>query len=80
MTFGSIQPADVSGSRVSCEWPDRPSLDVSCGGETRRVHTRRCARHLVPDVLAALAVGHVMGIPLSAAADAIGRVEPFAGG
>lgn len=79
VTFGSIYPADVSASRVSCEWPERLSLDVSCGGETRRVQTRLCALHLVPDVLAAIAVGHVMGIPLSAAADAIGRVEPFSG-
>jgi UDP-N-acetylmuramoyl-tripeptide--D-alanyl-D-alanine ligase len=79
VTFGSLHPADVSASRVSCEWPERLSLDVSCGGETTRVQTRLCAPHLVPDVLAAIAVGHVMGIPLSAAAAAIGRVEPFPG-
>jgi len=79
VTFGSTNPADVSASRVSCDWPDRLSLDVSCGGETARVQTQLCAPHLVPDVLAAIAVGHVMGIPLAAAADAIGRVEPFSG-
>ena len=79
VTFGSSQPADVSGSGVSCAWPDRLALDVTCGGETSRVQTRLCAPHLVPDVLAAIAVGHVLGIPLSAAADAIGRVEPFSG-
>jgi len=79
VTFGRLHPADVSASRVSCEWPERLSLDVTCGGETTRVQTRLCAPHLVPDVLAAIAVGHVMGISLSAAAAAVGRVEPFPG-
>jgi aminoacyl-tRNA hydrolase len=79
VTFGSVQPADVSAARVSCDWPDRLSLDVTCAGETIRVQTRLCAPHFVPDVLAAIAVGHVMGIPLGEAADALSRVEPFPG-
>lgn len=79
VTFGLAADATVSGRDVSCQWPDRLSMVATCEGKSVRVHTQLCGDHLAPNVLAALAVGHVMGIPLDAAADAIARTPPISG-
>ena len=79
VTYGFSADADVRGGNVACAWPDRLSLDVTIAGITARVRTRLCGSHLGPNVLAAVAVGHVLGVPLDAAAEGIASVEPFAG-
>ena len=79
VTYGFGGGATVTGSNVACEWPDRLLLDVTIDGRTVPVRTQLCAKHLAPDVLAAIAVGHVMGVPLDVAAAGASRVEPFPG-
>jgi aminoacyl-tRNA hydrolase len=79
LSYGFGPGVDVRGTNVSCRWPDRLSLDVSVGGRSTRVRTQLSAAHLAPDVLAALAVAHVMGVPLDTAAEGVARVEPFPG-
>ena len=79
VTYGFGAGADVTGANVTSAWPDRLALDVTAGGGTVRVQTRLCGTHLAANVLAAIAVGHVMGIPLETAAEGIASVEPFEG-
>jgi aminoacyl-tRNA hydrolase len=79
VTFGFDSTATVRGSRVSCDWPDRLVMDVSCAGETVTVRTQLLAAHLAPNVLAAMATAHAMGVPLRAAAEAVSAVEPCHG-
>ena len=79
VTFGLSPDATVSARDVRCEWPDRLSLTAICEGQSVRVTTQLCGSHLALNVLAALAVGHVMGIPLDVAAEGISRTQPFPG-
>jgi UDP-N-acetylmuramoyl-tripeptide--D-alanyl-D-alanine ligase len=79
VTYGFGAGADVTGANVTSAWPDRLALDVTAGGRTVHVQTRLCGTHLAPNVLAAIAVGHMMGIPLETAAEGIASVEPFEG-
>lgn len=77
LTYGLGEEAMMRASDIDASWPARLSFVASCGGESVRVQTQLCGTHFVPDVLAALAVGHVMGVPLQAAAEAIREVEPY---
>jgi UDP-N-acetylmuramoyl-tripeptide--D-alanyl-D-alanine ligase len=79
VTYGLHDSAMVRAQDISGSWPDRLSLVVTCGGESVRVQTRLCGTHLAPNVVAALAVGHVMGISLADGAEAVSRVEPYEG-
>ena len=76
VTYGLHDTAMVRAQDISGAWPDRLSLVVTCGGESVRVQTRLCGTHLAPNVVAALAVGQVMGISLADGAKAVSRVEP----
>ncbi len=79
ITFGLSSEAAVRGSRVSSVWPEPLSLTAGDGSEEVRVRTRLYGEHWASAVLAALAVGRAVGIPLSAAARAIEGVEPSEG-
>lgn len=79
LTYGLGAGADVRGEDVRGAWPERLSLTVRHRDETVRVQTRFCGELWVPAVLAALAAGVAEGIPLAAAAEALGRVEPRPG-
>ena len=67
----------VRASDVASSWPDRLSFTVTWNHESVRVQTRLCGSHWVPVVLAAVATGVALGVPLEMAAEAIAGVEPF---
>jgi aminoacyl-tRNA hydrolase len=79
VTYGRSSAADVRGEDVGGAWPERLSFTARYGGEAVRVRTLLCGEHWVSAVLAALAAGVAEGIPLEAAAEAVGRVEPAPG-
>lgn len=79
ITYGMSGDAMLRGEAVEASWPDRLSLTVKWNGQSARVQTQLCGRHWVPVVLAALATGVALGVPLTAAADAVASVEPFEG-
>jgi UDP-N-acetylmuramyl pentapeptide synthase len=79
MTFGLSEHVDVRASEVSATWPERLSFTVTSGADSARVRTRLCGAHWTPSVLAALAVGRVMGVPLTEAARSVELVDPFRG-
>ena len=60
-------------------WPERLSFTVVYNNETYPVQTQLVGTHWGPCVLAALAVGVTMGVPLSAAAEAVQSVAPVKG-
>ncbi len=61
------------------DWPNRLSLTVLHKGESVRVHTQLCGAHLVPNVLAAMAVGQAMEVSLQSAAAALAGMAPVPG-
>lgn len=79
ITYGLSENAMLRGEAVEASWPDRLSLTVCWNGERFRVSTRLCGSHWASAVLAALAAGVAMGVPLAAAAAAVGEVEPYDG-
>jgi UDP-N-acetylmuramyl pentapeptide synthase len=79
VAFGGSEDADVRVLELGAAWPDRLSLEVAVGGEHRSIRTRLCGTHWATSVLAAVAVGHVLGVPLEDAAAAIARVDPAEG-
>lgn len=79
ITYGLDAGAMLRGEAVESSWPDRLSLTVCWNGERVRVDTRLCGSHWVPSVLAALAAGVAMGVPLATAAMAVREVEPYDG-
>jgi aminoacyl-tRNA hydrolase len=79
VTYGMSAEAMVRGHMVECAWPDRLTLTVDWNGESVRVKTQLCGSHWASVVLAAIATGVAMGVPLSVTAEAIADVEPFEG-
>jgi len=79
ITYGRAPEAMVRAENIRCSWPERLSFTVFFDGQSHAVHTQLCGAHLVPCVLAALAVGLAMGIPLATAVQAVQTVPPFEG-
>lgn len=77
ITYGMSRDAMLQGEGVESSWPDRLSFTVKWNGESARVQTQLCGSHWVPVVLAALATGVALGVPLRVAAAAVATVEPF---
>jgi len=77
VTYGLREEADVRGEDVSGVWPDRLSLTVTINGERLRLETQLCGTHLTHCVLAAVATGVSMGIPLRECIDALAGSPPF---
>jgi UDP-N-acetylmuramyl pentapeptide synthase len=76
-TYGLSAHADVRATDVVDAWPERLQFTVHHAGRSLPVRTRLVGAHLVPCVLAALAVGIELGVPLEDAVAAVGRVEPW---
>jgi UDP-N-acetylmuramyl pentapeptide synthase len=76
VTFGTAPDADVRAEDVSAAWPDRLSFTLVHAGRSTKVRTRLAGAHLLPCVLAALATGAELGIPLDDAVRAVEAVEP----
>ncbi len=79
LTYGLSPDAMLRGEDIRDDWPNRLSLTVRYEGETVRVQTQLCGAHLVPNVLAAMAVGRAMGVSLQTAAAALEGVAPVPG-
>jgi UDP-N-acetylmuramoyl-tripeptide--D-alanyl-D-alanine ligase len=79
ITYGVAQDADLRATDVAARWPERLSFAVHHAGQVVPVQTRLCGEYLVSNVLAAMAVGVAMGIPLAEAADAVAAIAPVPG-
>ncbi|MBA3058017.1 MAG: aminoacyl-tRNA hydrolase [Gammaproteobacteria bacterium] len=79
VTYGLSADAMLRAESVNAVWPDRLSMTVTWNGHTARVKTQLCGDHWVSAVLAALATGLALGVPLSVAVQAVAAVEPFEG-
>jgi UDP-N-acetylmuramoyl-tripeptide--D-alanyl-D-alanine ligase len=86
VTFGTRAAADVRADDVSLDRDGRAAFRVTSEGEDARVALAVPGEHMVSNALAAIAVGHAIGIPLADAARALGgagvsrwRMETFTG-
>jgi len=79
VTFGLRAESMLRGTAIQSFWPDRLSLTANWNGESVHVQTQLCGTHWAPTVLAALATGVALGVPLKVAAEAVAGVEPFEG-
>lgn len=79
VTFGLATESMLRGTSIQSIWPDRLSLIATWNGESAHVKTQLCGTHWAPSVLAALATGAALGVPLGVAAEAVSSVEPFEG-
>lgn len=77
ITFGTAADANLRAENINAAWPDRLSFTALYEGQSCHVQTQLCGSHWVTVVLSALAAGIAAGIPLEAAARAVGTVEPF---
>ena len=77
LTYGLAPEALVRAEHISARWPERLAFTVRYAEQAHEVHTQLCGAHLVPCVLAALAVGIALGVPLATAARAVQTVPPF---
>jgi aminoacyl-tRNA hydrolase len=77
ITYGMTADAMLRADNVSAQWPERLSFTLRYEEQTFNVRTQLCGAHVVPGVLAALAVGLAMGIPLAKAVEAVRTVPPF---
>ncbi len=76
ITYGLSEEAMVRGTDLVSAWPDPLSLSVVYKGERRRVETQLLGELWASAVLAALATGIAMGVPLAEAAAALKGVPP----
>lgn len=79
VTFGLAADAMLRALAIESSWPGRLAFTASWNGVSVRVQTQLCGAHWVPTVLAALATGVALGVPLAVAAEAVASVEPFEG-
>ncbi|HVF09002.1 MAG TPA: UDP-N-acetylmuramoyl-tripeptide--D-alanyl-D-alanine ligase [Actinomycetota bacterium] len=84
MTFGVHAAADVRATGVSIGSDGAASFTLHVGGESASVTLRVPGEHMVPNALAAAAVGSILGVPIQDAAEAAGvatisrwRMETF---
>jgi UDP-N-acetylmuramoyl-tripeptide--D-alanyl-D-alanine ligase len=79
ITYGLASDAMVRGEEVVCAWPDPLSLSVTHEGVRIRVETQLLGEHWAHAVLAGLATGIAIGMPLHEAAAAVEGVPPVYG-
>jgi UDP-N-acetylmuramyl pentapeptide synthase len=76
VTVGMSAEADVRAVAVRSAWPERLSFTVVAGGRTVPVRTALVGEHWLPAVLAAIAVGSVLGVTIDEAGAAVETLEP----
>lgn len=79
ITYGLAPDAMLRGDAVQSCWPQRLELEVHWQGQSVHIQTQLCGTHWAPVVLAAVATGLALGVPLGVVAKAVGSVEPFEG-
>ncbi|MGH7278736.1 MAG: aminoacyl-tRNA hydrolase, partial [Candidatus Rokuibacteriota bacterium] len=77
ITYGQSPNAEVRAEAIRGAWPDRLSFTAVHRGESVAVATQLCGTHWTSTVLAALATGLAVGIPLDDAARAVAQVAPY---
>jgi aminoacyl-tRNA hydrolase len=77
ISYGMAPDAMVRAENIRCRWPERLSFTVIHDERTYPIQTQLLGTHWVSCVLAALAVGIAMRVPLPAAIQAISGVPPF---
>ncbi len=77
--FGLTEDCDYRAEMVSALWPERLGFLLRSPSGTREVRTQLVGTHWVSAALAALAAADSVGVPLSSAISALGRVTPFPG-
>lgn len=75
-SFGRSSQAELRAWDVTSNWPEPLSFCVNDHGRTRRVRTQLHGEHLLGSVLAALAVGLLLGIDLDEGAAALETAPP----
>jgi UDP-N-acetylmuramoyl-tripeptide--D-alanyl-D-alanine ligase len=71
MTFAVHAEADVRASGVAIDDDGRASFDVIVDGQRATVSLAVAGEHMVPNALAAVAVGRILGVPLETCAEAL---------
>jgi UDP-N-acetylmuramoyl-tripeptide--D-alanyl-D-alanine ligase len=79
LTFGTSAGATLRADGVRSAWPDRLTFTVHHDGRSFPVATKLCGTQWTSAVLAALAVGSVMDVPLEQGIEAVESFEPIAG-
>ena len=79
MTYGVSEHADIRGSEISSQWPDRLAFTATHGGTAVRIETRLVGEHWVTSALAAIACGIACGLDLETCTAAAKSVEPSFG-
>jgi UDP-N-acetylmuramyl pentapeptide synthase len=78
LTYDGLGPeAMVRVEHIRASWPERLAFTIRYAGEFHMVRTQLCGAHWMPCVLAALAVGITLGVPLATAVQAVHTVPPF---
>jgi UDP-N-acetylmuramoyl-tripeptide--D-alanyl-D-alanine ligase len=79
VTFGTSADATMRAEDVSSRWPERLAFTVHYDGRSFPVATRLNGKQWTSAVLAALAVGTVLDVPLEAGIEAVESFEPVPG-
>jgi UDP-N-acetylmuramoyl-tripeptide--D-alanyl-D-alanine ligase len=65
LTFGVLQPADVSARHIQYNANGQPSFELVIGSDSAPVQLQLMGRHNVHNALAAAAAGHAQGLSLT---------------
>jgi UDP-N-acetylmuramoyl-tripeptide--D-alanyl-D-alanine ligase len=76
---GRTGDCDLRAEGVRASWPDRLAFTAADESGAVAVHTQLVGAHWLGAALASLAAARACGVPLSAAADRLRDVPPFAG-
>lgn len=79
ISYGLAQDAMLRADQVRASWPEPLSFTLCYEGRSYPVRTQLYGAHFVSCVLAAVAVGLALDVPLAAALVAVGTVPPFGG-
>jgi UDP-N-acetylmuramoyl-tripeptide--D-alanyl-D-alanine ligase len=77
ITYGRSPDAEVRGTDISSDWPDRLALTVVHADQSMRIQTQLVGEHWTTSVLAAIACGIACGLDLPTCVKAIEAFEPL---
>lgn len=76
VTYGFHPESDFVCSLTNSVWPSRLSISVRCNTGSEEIQSRFVGEHWSVAILAAVAVGRTMGVPLSRCAELVEQQEP----
>jgi len=79
ITYGVASTATLRADKIAAGWPDQLSFEVVHQGQSYPVQTMLYGRYWVTSVLAALATGLAVGVPLKTAIEAVETVPATPG-